>query len=521
MKQSHIYSKYSCDDKLNIYSNPPMNYSAYKKRLLNTKSRYMDDYKNSTARISKYNEEKNFNNLLTNYYEDYNKIKNKYNLTEEEDTKNYEISDEEFMIKKQNLKKLFNTDVLDIQDFNFDLTDNLINELPKENNYSLLKNTQIKEDYEFRLQNSNKNDKFSIPNEEKIEDEENENEDNLNNNDINNINNEIEDNVNIKRESNNDIILESANKEKENNNNNISENDNKDNINEEENKSIEYLENPEQFNLENNENYLILNQQNLDDDLPLFNDIISYNYNKNYRVPFYEFPETHLIEGEKIKKKEGEEEGGYSDFEKNGDNNNKQEGYSDFEKKEKKENVDINNEGGDKLILENNNNNENIKLEDVIKSDFNGDYKIPEYKIPDNLKKEIEKQKTEEENDNNKFIIEENKKSNILANSNNDNLKIMDDIIKKEDNEGEFVEVTDIKKKEEEKVEETKVIKNKESIEAEMNKNEEEPKNENVNKNQENKIDDKNEDEEDQFEKIDVDGLDDDEDDKKYNDFDG
>ena len=67
MKQSHIYSKYSCDDKLNIYSNPPMNYSAYKKRLLNTKSRYMDDYKNSTARISKYNEEKNFNNLLTNY----------------------------------------------------------------------------------------------------------------------------------------------------------------------------------------------------------------------------------------------------------------------------------------------------------------------------------------------------------------------------------------------------------------------------------------------------------------------
>ena len=96
------------------------------------------------------------------------------------------------------------------------------------------------------------------------------------------------------------------------------------------------MENPEQFNLENNENYLILNQQNLDDDLPLFNDIISYNYNKNYRVPFYEFPETHLIEGEKIKKKEGEEEGCYSDLDKNGDNNNKQEGYSDFEKEEKK-----------------------------------------------------------------------------------------------------------------------------------------------------------------------------------------
>ena len=64
-----------------------------------------------------------------------------------------------------------------------------------------------------------------------------------------------------------------------------------------------------------------------------------------------------------------------------------------------------------------------------------------------------------------------------------------------------------------------RIVKNKENEIDELElKNEEEPKNENVNKNQENKI---NEDEEDQFEKIDVDGLDDDEDNKKYNDFDG
>ena len=50
------------------------------------------------------------------------------------------------------------------------------------------------------------------------------------------------------------------------------------------------MENNEQFN-ENNDNYLILNQQNIDEDLPLFSDIISSKYNKNYRVPFYEHDE--------------------------------------------------------------------------------------------------------------------------------------------------------------------------------------------------------------------------------------
>ena len=42
----------------------------------------------------------------------------------------------------------------------------------------------------------------------------------------------------------------------------------------------------------------------------------------------------------------------------------------------------------------------NDELEDIINSDFKGDYKIPEYKIPADIKKEIEEEKKEQENKN-------------------------------------------------------------------------------------------------------------------------
>ena len=80
------------------------------------------------------------------------------------------------------------------------------------------------------------------------------------------------------------------------------------------------MENSEQFK-EDNDNYLKLNQQNLDDEFPLFVDIISKDYNKDYKVPFYEH---HKIEKEE-----------------------KEENFNDIEKK-KEEDIDIN-----RLILEN------------------------------------------------------------------------------------------------------------------------------------------------------------------------
>ena len=177
--QRPLYSKYSCDDKLGIYSNPylPKNNYEYRKILSNVKSKYMDDY-NTSKKFSKYSEEKKFNSLLTNYYQDYNILKTKYNFVDEdnEEQNDYNITDEEYLNKRQNVEKIFSGDLFDIQDINFDVTDNLLMELPKDNNYSLIKNTQIKEDYDFRLQGFNKNNKYFVPNEEKIEDEENDNE---------------------------------------------------------------------------------------------------------------------------------------------------------------------------------------------------------------------------------------------------------------------------------------------------------------------------------------------------------
>jgi len=456
--QKKYYSKYQCDNKLSIYSNA-LNNSQYKKRIANVKSKYMQDF-NNQPKMSKYCEEKNFNNLLTNYYQDYNMLKSKYNLneTEESDKNEYDINEEEFLIKRQNIDKIFSGDLFNIQDINFDLTDNLINELPREknNNISLIKNTQIKEDYDMRLQESLNNKKYIVPN----EDEENENEGE----------NEYENNVNLQAENNNEIILEDNNNE---NNNNISSENNEINISEHNNKnnddikifeSMQYLENDAQFNLENNDNYLILNQPNLNkDDLPLFQDIISSNYNKNYRVPFYEHPDIVPVNEDRVKKVE--------------------ERYSDFEddKKNQKENIDNNhadfnnnindihnnekNDDENVLILENKN-NENIKLEDILNSNFQGEYLIPEYKIPNKIKLELEEEKKEEKNK--KLIYSENimKVDNInnelqkSNNANNDNLPIVKDLIqnnninKKEVDESNNIEENNIKLKESNKIEE-------------------------------------------------------------------
>ena len=515
MKQQRLlFSKYYCDNKLGIYSTPPMNNKQYKKMISNAKSKYMDEYNSSTNKTSRYCEEKKFNNLLSNYYEDFNKLKSKYKFTEEETEKTEpDVSEEDFMIKRQSIDKIFSGDLFDLQDLNFDVTDNIINELPKENNFSLIKNTQIKEDYDFRLQGFLKNKKYMLPNDDKITDEEMEN---FNENEENNEN---EKNINLKakNELNNKIENDIINENNENNENNLTENDNKENDIKtiEEKEQIGYIENDTQFNLENNENYLKLNQPSLNDDLPLFMDIISCNNNIIYQVPFYEYPGYPLEttkkteeedrnkimksqEEEKNKLIKSQEEEKYSDFE---NENNKKDEIIDNnkEKIEEKDNVNYeynennninNNIDENNLVLENTN-QENMKLEDIINSDFKGDYKIPEYKIPDNIKKELEQEQKEENKENKQSINKEdimvNPNINDLA-ENNNNLQMINDIVK--NNEVE----------QENKKEELNDMRN------------------NNNKIEKNEMP-KNDDEDDKFEKIELDELDDD--DKKYDDFDG
>ena len=461
MKQNNS----NINDEISGNISEPMSNKEYKKMIANAKSKYMQDYKDTTNKKSKFMEEKYFNNLLSTYYDDYIKLKNKFNLKDKDDTEknNLNVDEKDYEIKKENINQIFSGDLLEIQDFNFDVCDNLINEIPKENNYTLLKSTQNKKDYELRLQgfNNNKNQNQKINKSLTLNEEQNEDE---------------EDKVNLKGKNSTEKI-NNDNKNNDNNENNveISENNNEKNDKEEK-ESFEYMENNEQFN-ENNDNYLILNQQNIDEDLPLFSDIISSKYNKNYRVPFYEHDEEEKnIEIKKVEKIEYDDE--------------------------------------NKLILVNEN-KKYMKFEDVIKSDFNEDYKIPEYKIPNDIKKEIEEeQKNKQEQ---KINNEENKKNDVINNEVNNVINIKES--------GAFIEDNDTK------VEEKKESENK----KEENDSNKIKKEEEHNNNNDNYDDEK-------FEKIDVDKLNEidddsgnnnignnndqnnynnDEENKKYDDFEG
>ena len=453
---NNLYSRnYFNYEQLNEYSDVgQIDNKEYKKKLRNVKPRYLEIFKNKNKR-SKFMEDKYFNSLMTSYIEDYNKLKNKYHFKDDEDMKNtnIEIDKKDYDLKKQDINKIFSGNILDIKDFNFDICDNLINEIPKDDNITLLKSTQNKEDYEYRLQGIAKNKKNETLKEE----------------------NEEEDMLNIKGKDSGNLIINGKDKkdinnsELKNKNNIINENNMNDNNDDNKVKESEvYIKNDAQF--KENDNYLKLNQQKLDDDLPLLYDILSSNYNKNYKIPFYEHEKD-----ETLKKSE--------------DN------YSDFEKGKILEEADENH-----LILINEN-KENLKFEDIIRSDFDKDYKIPEYKVINSI--QIEKVNKQPDNQKQRVDNEENKIGNKIAVNNNNNL--LSDKIRES---GALAEV-----------------------ENENNKNDEEkkdvePKNEKVNidnNNKDKRDNDENYDfNEENFDKIAVDDLKDIEDfdeEKKYNDF--
>ena len=170
----NLYSRnYFNYEQLNEYSDVgEINNKEYKKKLRNVKPRYLEIFKNKNKR-SKFMEDKYFNNLMTSYIEDYNKLKNKYHFKDDEDMKNtnIEIDKKDYDLKKQDINKIFSGNILDIKDFNFDICDNLINDMPKDDNITLLKSTQNKEDYEYRLQGIAKNKKNETLKEENEEED--------------------------------------------------------------------------------------------------------------------------------------------------------------------------------------------------------------------------------------------------------------------------------------------------------------------------------------------------------------
>jgi hypothetical protein len=317
MKRKNPSYKNQCDNKLKIYSESPFNTSQYYRILNNAKPRYMNDY----YKAPKYNnkrDDKNFNGILNKYYNDYNKIKNKYNVIEDEPVEkeyiNYNRFDyNEYENRKKNINYLFfSYDSPEIDENTFDTTDALVNEMYNGNEDTLLKNTQINNDYNKRLEEENE---LEVPSnqptlsthskkgnyvKEKLDDE------NENKYEPDDDKNKKEDEEKISsnepnlknKQNNNDII----NEEKEN------ENDNEFDILPEDNKEKE-----------DNENILMFeNNQNNDDELMMFEDIISNNFSKNYNPPYYKIPEyiSKEIEKENEEKIEKEEE-----YEKYKDNN--------------------------------------------------------------------------------------------------------------------------------------------------------------------------------------------------------
>ena len=460
MKPKNLYSKYYCDNKLKIYTDAPLNNYQYQKMIENAKPRYMNDYYN-TPKFNRRKDEKSFNNLLNSYYSDYKKLKNKYNFIEdeqnqedytEEQNNNY-IDYEEFQIKKRNIYSLFLSDTINIDDINFDLTDNLINNMYDKRKETLLKNTQTNNDYNLRINAKNYDPKY------------------YQNKVIDNNNKDKKDEENKDSENNEDNVI-------------IDENKSEENIKDE----VLYLDEEKIKNKD--DDFLVLKyNKNNTEDLPLLEDIINNEYNEIYKPPIYDIPE---IEKEKTKKKEKKEKkekklkkvDKLKEFQDNIINNNyplfeklinpyyptnyipssnfplqdeekieddreendeekkdEEDEYNDFdrsndENKDEDENEYINDEEDESYLkLINNqdiNRNEDLVMFDnIIANNFDGNYKIPTYKIPYNLKNEIEKEEQKLRKEKEEY--NKNKNQNIVNISENGELKKLNEIIKDEE----------------------------------------------------------------------------------------
>ena len=320
MKRKNPSYKYQCDNKLKIYSESPFNTSQYYRKLNNAKPRYMNEYYKAPKYNSK-RDDKNFNGILNKYYNDYNIIKNKYNVIEDEPLEkeytNYNRLDyNEYENRKNTINYLlFSYDSPEIDENTFDITDALVNEMYNGNEDTLLKNTQINNDYNKRLEEENELDAPSnqptlSTHSKKINymnDDKNENKKKYEGDE--NKKEEEEEKISSNepklknKQNNNDIINEENDNENENENYNENENEN-DNENEqlvtEENKKKE--DNEYILKFENNNN-------NDDDELMMFEDIISNDFRKYYNPPYYKIPdyikeEIEKENEEKIEKKE-------------------------------------------------------------------------------------------------------------------------------------------------------------------------------------------------------------------------
>jgi hypothetical protein len=259
---------------------------------MKAKTIYMDNCCESMKNYYKKKEDRAFNQLLNTYYQDYKRIHKILlkPIRKERERKTFDMN--QYELKKKNISVLFfNYELKSNEDKNFQFTDDLINTMFNGENNTLIKTTQIKNDYERRLhgnkKNKNKNNNVIDDDEDNYNDEyDNDNSDYKNNN--NNTGNQKKIELNKKYTIANPGSPSDKTEAKLNKINDIKENP------EEYDENIFYL-NDDSVKDDNFLNYktnIYLNN----DYLPLFNEIIKSDFNNNYEAPIYEVPQSVLKE---------------------------------------------------------------------------------------------------------------------------------------------------------------------------------------------------------------------------------
>ena len=162
----------------NFYPEGPVNQGFYKRNCVRAKKLYMDEYDRLKQQINKRREDREFNEMLSNYYNDFNELTKKHPFLHTDYNKSKEsesIDLNYFELKKKNINALFFKYDNKEDELNFDITDELIESMNDGDNKTLLNCFEIKEDYKRRLALNKMNNINDISNDNLLSEQKNEN----------------------------------------------------------------------------------------------------------------------------------------------------------------------------------------------------------------------------------------------------------------------------------------------------------------------------------------------------------
>ena len=179
MKRNRCYN-FKNKNKLKSYEDIPVNQGFYNQNLLRAKKLYLTEYDRIKQQINKRRKDYEFQKVLSNYYNDFNKLSKKHpylNKCEKcDDPKDQnEIDFNQYEIKKKNINALFFKYDNKEDELNFDITDELIESMNDGDNKTLLNCFEIKEDYKRRLALNKMNNINDISNDNLLSEQKNEN----------------------------------------------------------------------------------------------------------------------------------------------------------------------------------------------------------------------------------------------------------------------------------------------------------------------------------------------------------